>query len=185
MDSQQLVKGLIEEEHWAFEKLYKDQFNPLKSYVLRNSGTLDDAKDLFQETIIALMKVIVKPEFKLNDNTKLSTLTYSIGSRLWLMNLRKKKLPIASSDISEMNEDFDTGQEGLEEKIEYEAKHQLIAESLKTMGEECRKLLEFYYFKKIKLKEIAEMLSYTQAFVRVKKNRCMNELRELVTQNPD
>jgi len=180
MDSQTLITGLIKEEYWAFEKLYREHFDPIKRFVLRNSGTLDDAKDLFQDTAIALIKVISKEDFSLNENTKLSTLSYSIGRRLWFMKLRKKKVPIAAQDISEMNKDFDDGDLGLIEKVEYEKKHQLIADALLTMGEECRKLLAAYYFKNIQLKKIAEMMAYTQAFVRVKKNRCMNELRRKV-----
>ncbi len=183
MDSQTLIKGLLNEENWAFETLYRDHFNPIKRYVIRNSGTMDDAKDLFQDTVIALIKTISKSDFKLYENTKLSTLSYSIGSKLWLMKLRKKQISVASNDISEMNQEFESNDTDYDEKVEYEAKHQLIADVLAVMGEECRKLLESYYFKRIQLKKIAEMLSYTQSFVRVKKNRCMNELRKKVNES--
>ncbi len=180
MSDKQLIKGIQAEESWAFETLYRDNFKALKSYVIRNSGTLEDAKDVFQDTIIALIKMVSRPHFEIRDNTKVSTLFYAIGSRLWLLNLRNRRIKTTNSDISEMNYEFSADEESMIEKRDYEEKHQLIAKSVKLLGEDCQKLLELYYFKNQKLKDIAGMLSYTEAFVRVKKNRCMNALKEKV-----
>lgn len=180
MSSKDMIEGLKTNENWAFETLYKEYFDTVKRYVLKNNGTMEDAKDVFQETAIALVRMLAKQNFKLNENTKLSTLVYSIASKQWLMVLRKNKLKVSTTEISDMNCDFKFDDESFLETQIYTERQHLVAECLKTMKEECNKLLSLYYFKNLKLKDIATIMSYTDSFVRVKKNRCMNTLRDKV-----
>ncbi|HMW39698.1 MAG TPA: hypothetical protein PKD57_09855, partial [Saprospiraceae bacterium] len=53
--------------------------------------------------------------------------------------------------------------------------------ALDQIGMECREIILSYYYNHVPLNRIAGIMGYTQAFVRVKKNRCMNRLRELIT----
>lgn len=175
-----LISGLKSEESWAFKLLYEKYFGLVENYVKRNNGTLDDSKDTFQDTVIALMKMLAKNDFQLNQNTKLSTLIYAIAKRLWLLKLRNQKLNVVGADISDIQYQFSDDEEELMEKKEKEEIHESVIEKLKSMGQECQKLLKLYYFKKVKLKEIAKIMTYSEGFVRVKKNRCMNQLKDLM-----
>jgi len=176
----EIIAGLKSEESWAFRHLYENFFSMVETYVKRNRGNLDDAKDIFQEAIIALIKMLARESFILQQNTKLSTLFYAIAKRLWLLKLRSQRMDIINSDISDMTYQFSEDEDLLLEKKVKEERHNIIIAKLKLMGEECRKLLDLYYFKKIKLKEIAKIMSYSEGFVRVKKNRCMNELKSMI-----
>ena len=61
----------------------------LKRYVLKNSGDKDDAKDVFQNTLIVFYKKVLIENFELSS--KISTYLFSIAKNLWLKKLRDEK----------------------------------------------------------------------------------------------
>ena len=71
------------------------------------------------------------------------------------------------------------GGEIIEKEIE-EARLQLIEKGLNAISEECRKVLQAYYYQKLSLSEIADNMQYTYAFAKVKKFRCLQSLRNLI-----
>lgn len=174
----QLVLALKNEEEWSFKAVYKSNYGMVANIVKKNSGSDRDAKDLFQDVIIALIKAINKPGFELNTNTKLSTFIHAIAYRLWMMKLKKdKKMSVKSVDN---DFDFEFDDTLIAEKVEIEKKHELISKYFGSLDTECHKLLDLFYFKKVKLKEIAKQMDYTAGFVRVKKSRCINGLKKKV-----
>ena len=67
--------------------------------------------------------------------------------------------------------------DAMDEHLEMEKKHNHIAEVLKSMKVECRNIIEASFYKKLSGSEIAQLLGYTESFVKVKKFRCLEELR--------
>ena len=53
--------------------------------VLKNNGSEDDAKDIFQEAVIVLYNKVQTGNFELSS--KLNTFLYSVCRRLWLKRL--------------------------------------------------------------------------------------------------
>jgi DNA-directed RNA polymerase specialized sigma24 family protein len=49
---QETFLGLKSKDNQAYEILYKFYYPSVKNFILKNNGTEDDAKDIFQETII-------------------------------------------------------------------------------------------------------------------------------------
>ena len=83
----ELLKGLREGNSMAFAYTYKIFYPALKKYVLKNSGTLADAEDLFQDTLIVLLRKTEDTQFKLTSC--LGTYITAIGKNLWLKKLRE------------------------------------------------------------------------------------------------
>lgn len=80
----------------ALKHLYDQNFPGIKGHVLGNSGSGDDAKDVFQEGIIALFHNVVDGKFK--GESAVNTYLISICKNLWFRRLRKKsksKIPSA------------------------------------------------------------------------------------------
>lgn len=178
-----LLNDLKQGKSTAFEQLYQKYYKMVASFIKNNKGTEDDARDIFQEAIFALIKNLQKPDFELK--AKLGTYLYSIARYLWLHQLRGKK-NLAVVDIAEGVEPFvDMGEEEIQRKQELEKKHELLQKVLKGLKEDCRKLIIAYYYKKISLKTYAEQAGYTYAFTKVKKNRCMNGFKKRMAQEPE
>src|SRR5437879_11837482 len=69
------------------KRLYVAYFAMVLQLIINNSGTPDDAKDIYQEAIIVLYNKIKKGDFELNS--KLKTFIYSVCRRLWLKRLNQ------------------------------------------------------------------------------------------------
>lgn len=170
-----LLKALKLEDPRAFKEFYKLHYGKVAAYVRNNNGSEDEVQDLFQEAVIVLLRYLRKPDFKLNENTQIGTFFFGIAKRMWLLKLRNSKVKsVELTNKEQFQEDEIT------EKMIFEEKHELIAKHFEDLGEDCQKILTDYYFNKVQLKTIGEQLGYTAAFVRVKKNRCMNCLKKMV-----
>ena len=72
----------------ALVTVYKQNLGAIKKFVLNNNGTVEEAQDVLQETLIAVWQNIAKPDFLLH--VKLSTYVFSIAKNQWYKQLKKK-----------------------------------------------------------------------------------------------
>lgn len=177
--SNNFLTALKLNEEWAFEELYHDYYPMVCKYVLSNSGTQESARDLFQEVLISLVKNVRNPEFELYTGTKLSTYIMSIAQNKWLASLVKNKT-VETIEVGESHFDWrDVQEENLVEEKEHQ--YQKMEKALENIGKECKEIIMNFYYYNVPLSKVADIMGYTQGFIRVKKNRCMNSLRELIT----
>jgi RNA polymerase sigma factor (sigma-70 family) len=81
-----LLSQLKKEENAAFDCLYEGCFPLVAKYIKQNTGSEQDAEDIFQEAVIVLLTKIRQPEFLLTASLK--TYVFSISKNLWLKKLR-------------------------------------------------------------------------------------------------
>jgi RNA polymerase sigma factor (sigma-70 family) len=91
-----LIDKLKKEESASFGLLYKLYFPTIASFIKQNSGSDQDAEDIFQETIIVLLNKVRQPEFALTASLK--TYLFSISKNLWLKKLRNHKQAVIVAD---------------------------------------------------------------------------------------
>ncbi|MBN2633366.1 MAG: RNA polymerase sigma factor [Bacteroidales bacterium] len=84
-----IIRGIKDQDDKILNWLYDNYYQPVKSYVTKNSGTADDVSDVFQDSIIVLYRQIC--EDKLELTTDLKGYFYSIARNTWNNSLRKKK----------------------------------------------------------------------------------------------
>ena len=176
----QLLKGLKEGKNWAFAAVYKNHFNLVYKLVIKNSGTLADAKDLMQDTLYAIVQNTRKPSFKLS--AKFSSYLYSIAENIWLMKLRKKRTeprPLSGSK-GPMTTFQPIEEPSLAQKNEEEQELDLVARMLEEMGDKCKKIIKEFYYKKTPLEQIAILTNLTPGSVKVTKHRCVKTLKDKV-----
>ena len=84
-----LLKGLARNDRAATTTLYRDHYGMIQTLVLNNNGTVDDARDVFQEAMVVLYEKVKAGGFELS--CQLKTYIYSICRRLWLKRLSQKQ----------------------------------------------------------------------------------------------
>src|SRR5688572_29740176 len=89
MNDSQIVSDLKKRNNAAYDLLYSFYYPTIERFVKRNSGTSDDAKDVFQETIIVLLDKVPKEDFVLTSSIK--TYIFAVASNIWLKRLREAK----------------------------------------------------------------------------------------------
>lgn len=166
----------------AIKEVYKMAYPACAKFITNNNGTTDDAKDLFQETLVVFLKKLRDPDFELTAG--ISTYIYAINRNLWLKHLRKHHKKPVDLILDEPEQYVSLIQEDeLGEKMVLEAKHEHISQVLSTIPKDCQQLLLSFYFKKMPLKAIAQEMNYSDSFVKVKKKRCMDSFKQKVLES--
>ncbi|MBC7949031.1 MAG: sigma-70 family RNA polymerase sigma factor, partial [Chitinophagaceae bacterium] len=144
-----LLQGLARNDRKSVETIYKENYNMVQSLIINNNGSADDAKDIFQETMIVLYEKARSGTFELNCQIK--TYVYSVSRRLWLKRLQQVH---RMTEIGEMD-----GAVSVEEDVDEHSKKNLEFEmmdkAIGSLGEPCKGLLEAFYLKKKNMQEIA------------------------------
>lgn len=148
----------------------------IRHLVFQNSGNDEDAKDLFQDAVIALFEMSVKPAFKLKS--KLSTLLYSIARNLWMKQLRGRKYTTALKD-SEKFISIDEEQYNAEK----EERILKIEENIATLGEPCKGLLTGFYYLRLSMSDLSKQYDYSTAdHAKAQKYKCLQRLKKMAIQ---
>lgn len=168
MPNQKLLAQLRKRDNKAFIALYKG-FPEVKQYILANSGTPQDAQDIFQEAVILLFRKVQSSDFQLTSTP--TTYLFGICKFLWLNKLRKPSTSTADN-VEEM------AIPGLEEAIQEESKFANAETALKALGKKCQELLQLFYIKKLTMVDIAYHLKLRSPKVaRNQKFKCMEQAR--------
>lgn len=169
----ELYIGIAEKKNEAFLFLYNHHINSIIKMVKQNSGTEDDALDIFQEGMVAIWVNIKNGKYNLDGGTKLSTYLFSICRNLWLKKIRDSKNTISLEAYSE---------EHVIETSNDEAEYYKIKElqhHFQKLGDKCKSILHLFYYQKASVKEIAAQLNYEEKSAKNEKYRCMQRLREM------
>ena len=175
INEQALLKGLANDDTKAIETIYKDNFNMVQTFIINNNGNYDDARDIFQEAMIALYEKAKSDSFVLTS--KISTYVYSICRRLWLKRLQQ--LGRYSNQIDSLEETV-----AVEDDLEYHEKKNaefvIMDRALNSLGEPCKSLLDGFYVKKIDMQALAREFGYTNADnAKNQKYKCLIRLKKL------
>lgn len=143
--------------------------------ICANSGTEQEAKDVYQEAVIAFYERAQQPEFILT--CKIKTYLYAVCRRLWLKRLAEKKRFSITIPETDTFEGVDTEVNEAEEK---ELNFTRMGNSLKALGEPCRSIIEDFYIHDFSMEFISEKFGYTSADnAKNQKYKCLQRLKKL------
>jgi len=175
INEQALLKGLANNDSKAIDTIYKDNFNMVQTFILQNNGSYDDARDIFQEAMIALYEKAQSESFVLTCQIK--TYVYSVCRRLWLKRLQQ--MGRYSNQVDSLEETVPV-EEDLEIHEKRNAEFAIMDRAMSSLGEPCKSLLEGYYIKKMGMQELAAEFGYTNADnAKNQKYKCLMRLKKL------
>jgi RNA polymerase sigma factor (sigma-70 family) len=168
MDEKEIFERICKGDERALEFLYKKYYRMMTKMVISNSGTEEEARDIYQEALVVFWQKAVSGKLVLTS--KMSTYIYSICQNLWRKELdRKKRLSNEEKD-NPVLPDTDT-----------EERNKIIARCINQLGETCRKILMYYYFEEMSMQEIADRMGYANTdTAKTKKYKCKQKLDELI-----
>ncbi len=175
IDERALLEGLAASDKKAIETIYRENFNMVQSLIINNNGSADDAKDIFQETMIVLYEKARSGTFELNCQIK--TFVYSVSRRLWLKRLQQQNRYSSPGDnmASVVAVEIE-----LEEHEQRNAEFEMMENAINNLGEPCKSLLEAYYFQKKNMQDIAASFGYTNAAnAKTQKYKCLMRLKKI------
>ena len=164
----------------ALQAVYNDP--KLRLAVIRliqsNGGNIQDAEDVFQDTLILFDRQIREGNF----NGQSAWATYFVGIAKWRWVSVKRKF---GRDTELKTEHFEEIVESVEARAIENEKRQIIDEILAKIGEKCKNLLKLYKLS-YSMEEIAQLLGLNSPEL-AKKNayECRKKFRAYVEENPD
>ena len=174
MNDQAIIEGLIQNNNAAYSYMYKVYYPVTERFILQNSGTEEDAKDIFQETILILHGKAEKENLFLTCSLK--TYIYSISRNLWLKELRNKGKLNNNNAIGELDESAE------EKIINRETKQHLFQKLRKAfykMTGHCKTLLISMFVKNKSIAVIAEESGYKNIHTaQNQKYKCLEQARK-------
>ena len=170
-----IIDGILHGNQSTFNELYENELPKVIRFVIRNSGDVDQAKDIFQDAIVILVEKVQRKELNLTCSIK--TYLFSISQHLWMEQLRLAKnntpfnktsyqIPVDISVIS-----FDTIPDIYDE----------VNKAIHQLNNNGKTILEYFYYKKMSCEEIAQLLGYSSAAsVRNQKYKYLEQIRRAV-----
>jgi RNA polymerase sigma factor (sigma-70 family) len=165
----------------AIKTVYRDYFESLSWFIMNNSGSRQDAEDIFQEVVINFIELVQKDKFR--GESSVNTFLFSMNRHTWLNELKRRgraELREIKYEDARDKEEADVSNTIADREI----KNQLM-QLVGQLGETCKKILVMFYYENLSMKETLEGLEYeNEQVVRNKKYKCLKQLEQMITKNP-
>lgn len=163
----------------AMHYLYFSMYRKVVNFIVKNSGSEHEAADVFQDSLIAFYKLAKSNRLK--EVKSLKAYFFSICKNLWYKTLQKKQ---KNTTLTEAYHSIPEEATQIQTLLNQEKKA-LINLLLDSIGESCRKVLVYYYYDRLKMKQIMTLMNFSSEQVaKNKKAACMKKLKEIIEKNP-
>ncbi len=174
-----LVEGLKQGDLETLEKIYRNFGPPINGFIVKHGGNAEDAKDIFQEAVMVLYRLVRQPNFTLT--CAFFTLLFPICRNLWFKSIRNRPY---FQEIGEASELSDPMESDIEEIMTQREIEEMFRNKLSQLGDQCQQLLKLF-FDEVKMKEIVKRMGLSSvSFAKKKKFQCKEQLVKLVRRDP-
>jgi len=168
MTDQEILDRIKKGDESALDFLYKKNYRMMINMIIKNNGSEEEAKDIYQEALLAFWQKATSG--KLEMTSKISTFLYSICQNLW-----RKELDRKSRLRNEEKDGIVTDTQDVEERAK------LLNMCLNDLGETCKKILFYFYYDDLSMDDIANKMGFANAdTAKTKKYKCKKELDKLI-----
>jgi RNA polymerase sigma factor (sigma-70 family) len=175
-----IIEGLRTSDNNVLEFVYKKYFPIVRFFVIKNSGTDEDAKDVFQESVILIYKRLKDESLDLTCSFK--TYLYSVCRIQWLRQLEKKKV---RNEVVTDNQVFVHLDEDFEGLAAQQEQYRIYQKHFQLLHKDCQEILQLF-LKKVPLKEIAlKMNIKSDKYLKKRKYSCKEALVKRIQNDPE
>ena len=155
--------SLHPQEEWI-RQLYEQVFPVFAQYVALQGGQLDEAREVFQESVIVLFEKR-RVESILNEKGYL----FGICKHLYRKHVQEGKSWNSLDGVDVVQPD------------EPRLSASKVMEFLKVAGERCLEILQSFYYEKLSMDEVASRFGFgSERSATVQKYKCLEKVREEV-----
>jgi len=166
------VDGLLRNDPTVIRSLYAVHYSAVRQYVLKNSGTADDAQDVFQDAVTVLWMQVKEGRFNTNAEPDPGGFLFRVAKFKWLDVVRSaahRNMRVLHNENSVPH--VLEGDHDIEERI------LRLREVYGKLDDKCRQVLDQFYFERKDLASIAADMGVEEESIRTIKYRCMMKLR--------
>lgn len=170
-DQNDKIAGIINGDNKVIKLLYDENFNIIDQLIKSNGGNLEDAKDIFQESLVVLFRALKEKKF--NFKSSISTFLYSVARIQWLKVLKRRK---KQQLLFELDDNYPDLEKNIISIIEKNERYWLFQKKFDELGEDCKKVLRMS-LNNVPVKEITRIMGYgSEQYTKNKRLRCKQML---------
>lgn len=177
--TEDLLKGFAESNKQVLEFIYKENYPNVRNYILKNNGMEADAKDIYQETILAAWLNIKEGRYTNRGEDSLGGYIFQIAKFKWLDKVKSKRhqstVRLVTEDYNDALSEDPVTDEIQEMRIDY------LNALYGKLDKKCRQLLNMFYYEKKSFMVIGKEMDFDPASVKTMKYRCMMKLKKMHT----
>jgi len=182
-DDHKYIEALKNNNTTLIDEIYQKWFPEVRSYIAKNNGDVNDAADLFQEALMAILRRARKGNFELS--VPFGGYFYFIYRNKWIDKLRKNKKMRVINDEDERYKDEVATKTMAEQTVEEDDRYQLYKLCFKNLTEACQNVLRLT-FEGLATKVIQEQLNFASVnSANQRIHRCRGNLQKLIRQHPN
>lgn len=161
------------------KSLYTNILPNIEHFICSNSGSKDEAFDVFQDAIMIFYKQVINGQFD-ESKYKVHGYVYTISKNLWI-NIAKKK---GRARKWQSEQDTERMEDSFLDHVIDEERLKILDKLFNSLDDKCIKLLTLSIYHRLSMREIAEKLDIpNEATVKVQCHRCRKKLSDLVKAN--
>jgi RNA polymerase sigma factor (sigma-70 family) len=148
-------------------ELYKSAFPQVAKYVARMGGSVDDAKDVFQDALVIYYEKAIAGNLVAADG---KAYLLGIAKHMWFKKFNEQSNTLPLNDAWDQADD-----------AEQHISNNKVLQFLETAGKRCMELLSAFYYHKLPMKDVAEQFGYAgERSVTVQKYKCLEKVKDTV-----
>lgn len=168
------IEDFIADSNTAFGILYQQYFVFTKRFILNNKGGLEDAEDVFQDSLLLLYEKLHRDNFEVY--TCLGNYIVGISKNLWLKKLKNRSFYIEFPDTY-----FIEHQEEINLAIENEKYYwEKLTGYLQSISAHCQNLIHDIFIRNKSIEEIQDKYQYSSKHnAQNQKYKCVEQIRKI------
>ncbi len=179
---QEIIAGLRQggrAERQCLKQLYRVHQQRVLRFIIENTGSEAEGKDIFQEGVLVFYKQVRAEKFR--GESQLGTYLFSICKYLWFQKLKKEN---RRAELLE-NHEWEPQQIDPYRPMIDSEKQQMVLALLEELGESCKEILLASLYDDKAMDEIAQQMGFkNEQIARNKKYKCLKRLQALLDQQP-
>lgn len=172
------AEGLLAGDSDTINYVYQTLGPKIIGYVMNNSGTKEDGKELFQNAYVKAFQNLKDGKYR--EEGKFEQWFNQIAKNIWLEELRQRRRS-AAQNIDDVPSISDTNPEDLAQSLLKNQHLDALHRALTRLGEPCRSMLyRFHGEESVSSQELAEEMGKNDGAIRAQLRRCRQELAKLL-----
>lgn len=174
-----IITGLKEGHEQTLNHIYNEFYPHIRNHILKNSGSEDDAKDVFQDAIMAIFQNVSNEDFELT--CKFQTYLHAVSSNIWKKRLRDSK----KKHISISEEFLHIAQEEIDDAVLKMERYKFYLKKFSEISEKCQALLKMF-LNGVDMKSITEYFGFASvSYTKKRKFNCKESLIKAIESDPE
>lgn len=165
MESEELAAQIVpsKEVCHLLDDVYTSGFYAVARFISKHGGTLEDAKDIFQDAFVILHEQLQEGR-EIESPTRYIT---GIAKNLWFKALRMREHAVPLETL-----DLDVGEDTAFHEVR-------LLSFLERAGKRCLDILEAFYFRNENLRSLMQRFGFgSEHSASVQKYKCIEKLRD-------